>query len=218
MDSRIIIALDQLVDQNTLITLSQLVPKVKIGLPIILQYGKDEIKRVLSRANFSEIILDLKLADIGSTMVNVIKAVSDLGDSVIAHAFIGYENALDELKKYANEKNKKIYLLAAMSHPGWFLDIELIYNVIERTQPFGLVAPATRPSVIRKLRNSFPNNVIISPGIGYQGALPGTAICSGADYEIVGRSIYLSKEPIAMIEKINEEMVKRIEQCKASET
>ncbi|MDO8056425.1 MAG: orotate phosphoribosyltransferase, partial [Candidatus Hermodarchaeota archaeon] len=39
--------------------------------------------------------------------------------------------------------------------------------------------------------------LIFAPGVGAQGGKPGSAVAAGANYEIIGRSIYAAKDPVA---------------------
>ncbi|WP_252896574.1 orotidine 5'-phosphate decarboxylase / HUMPS family protein [Metallosphaera hakonensis] len=71
--------------------------------------------------------------------------------------------------------------------------------------------------MIARVREDFPDKVIISPGVGAQGAKPGTAICHGADYEIVGRSVYQARDPAQKLREIaqsQEEVMKTCEGAK----
>jgi len=52
--------------------------------------------------------------------------------------------------------------------------------------------------------------LIISPGVGAQGAPFGSAIRAGADYEIVGRAIYASQDPAAAAHAAVEEQRKAL--------
>ena len=74
----------------------------------------------------------------------------------------------------------------------------------------GVVAPATRPERLRKIRDVVGDLTIISPGVGAQGGSAADTIKAGADYVIVGRSIYDSKNPGIEAERI----VKEIEKCR----
>ncbi|MEM3221661.1 MAG: orotidine 5'-phosphate decarboxylase, partial [Saccharolobus sp.] len=49
---------------------------------------------------------------------------------------------------------------------------------------------------------------------GVQGADYGSAICAGADYEIIGRSIYDSKDPLHALIKINQIIKDKVISCK----
>ena len=48
---------------------------------------------------------------------------------------------------------------------------------------------------------------IISPGVGTQGGSAGDTIRAGADYVIVGRSIYQSNDPAAAAKQIADELL-----------
>ena len=174
--------------------LKDLVWGFKVGWPLILE-GKDNLEKIDSR-----VVLDLKLADIGYTMRNIISRLS--GDAVIAHSFVGYKTALDILKEETAKRDMELYLVISMSHKGSkeFVDrhvkefIRLAYIVAD-----GVIAPATRPNVLRLARRYWPKK-ILSPGIGAQGAPPCSALKLGADIEIVGRALTRSDDPISFLD------------------
>ena len=167
----------------------------KVGWPLLLE-GKEQLKNIGAR-----VVLDLKLADIGYTMRNIVRRLE--GNAVIAHAFVGYEKALDMLKEELEKRDMELYLVISMSHPGSkeYIDkhvkefIRLAYLVAD-----GLVAPATRPEMIRLARRYWSKK-ILSPGVGAQGARPCSAIREGADIEIVGRALTRSNDPIRFLEE-----------------
>ena len=106
-----------------------------------------------------------------------------------------------------------IFVVTEMSHPGAveFMQpkaLELAALAVE-CKATGVVAPATRPERVRQIREVVGDLAIISPGVGAQGGNAADAIRAGADYVIVGRSIYNSKNPGIEAEKI----VKEIEKC-----
>lgn len=179
----------------------------KVGYPNILPCtGVGEaVRRACPGAL---IVADLKLADIGYTMKHIASHVIDWSDAAIAHSFIGVEGALDELKEYLDSNGKRLVLVASMSHPGAgrIIDpiLDKIVEVVGEIGPWGIVAPATRPNVVRILRERFPGKVILSPGVGAQGASPGDALRAGADYEIIGRMITASKNPLLVVESLEE--------------
>ena len=61
----------------------------------------------------------------------------------------------------------------------------------------GVIAPATRPERIAHVRSIVGNLLILSPGVGAQGGSAVEAVRQGADYVIVGRSIYSDPDPQA---------------------
>ena len=173
----------------------------KVGWPFLLQYGLPGLENLKKLCAERMWIADLKLADIGYTMGSVVELLAGKVDAVIAHSFVGYKGALDQLKELSRKLGIKLVLVAAMSHPGSteLYDIVLggVVRVIERVAPWGIVVPATRPKLISLFRSIFGCQlVVLAPGVGVQGAKPGDAICAGADYEIVGRLIVNSETPL----------------------
>ncbi|WP_420807157.1 orotidine-5'-phosphate decarboxylase [Acidianus manzaensis] len=216
--NKIIFAIDEVLDKSILDNLFEYIYGIKIGYPLLLKIGVNETINLVHNfiKNDKEIIMDLKLADIDNTMKSIVSQL-EFADSYIAHSFIGIEGALDELKKYIDEKNKKLYLLASMSHKGWNDNFyPYIKNVISKIDPYGIVAPATKLQILKTIRKDFPKKIIISPGIGAQGGEFGDALCYGADYEIIGRSIYTSKDPIGKIKEIVKLQEEKINVCKGS--
>ena len=70
----------------------------------------------------------------------------------------------------------------------------------------GLIAPATRPERIKKIKESASGLLILSPGVGAQGGSASNAVLNGADYVIVGRSIYGSSDPKDAAQKLADEI------------
>lgn len=194
----------------------------KVGLPLLLSGGVESFEYIKKRSGGKFLIADLKLADIGDIMTISINYLREVGvDGVIAHVFIGYEDALDKLSRVLRENGMKLILVVSMSHRGstQFIDkhIDEFIEVAVKCEAWGVVAPATRPEVISYVRSRLGGGVkILSPGIGAQGASPGSAICSGADYEIIGRLITHSENPRQRTLEIINEMRERIERCKRS--
>ncbi|ADI31360.1 orotidine 5'-phosphate decarboxylase / HUMPS family protein [Staphylothermus hellenicus] len=218
MNSRIIVALDITNKPlnwfiDFINTTKKLVAGYKFGLPFLIRYGLEgfkEISKLIDNKHYW--IIDFKLADIAPIMINTVDQLVKIGyNTYIAHAFIGLEGGLLKLKEFLSKHNSKLLLVASMSHKG-SLDIidkclPHILEAIKKLKPWGLVAPATRPERIVEIKNFLlENNIpakIFSPGIGAQGAAPGTAIRFGADYEIIGRMITLSNNPVKIIEETN---------------
>ncbi|MCE4620153.1 MAG: orotidine-5'-phosphate decarboxylase [Desulfurococcales archaeon] len=205
----VIIGLDALQSRYQVVSLVQetcgLAAGYKVGLPSLLRIpgiGR-EVRKACDEAL---VIADLKLADIADTMVRVAEITSGWADAVIAHAFPGYEGALDGLSRFLEENRQKLVVVVAMSNPGASetMDpiLEKLVGIAKRARAWGLVAPATRPHVIARARNLFTEAVILSPGVGAQGARPGEAVRAGADYEIIGRLITTSRDPAATLQSL----------------
>ncbi len=212
--TQLILALD-VTDGTKAISISkdvvEYVDAVKIGYPLVLGAG---IEIIGTLSEFAPVIADFKVADIPNTNRLICTGAFEAGASaVIVHAFTG-RDSLSECVKTAREYNGEIYVVTEMSHPGAvdFMQpkaLELARLAVE-SGASGVVAPATRPQRVKEIRSVVGELAIISPGVGAQGGSAAEAVRAGADYVIVGRSIYSSKNPAIEAEKI----AKEIEKCR----
>lgn len=197
---------------------------VKVGLPLLLREGLGLLREVAEIAEELGIlrIADFKLADIGDVMGSSLELIRELGyDVAIAHAFIGVRGGLEVLVSRAREVGVKVVLVVSMSHEGSkeFYDsyFEKFLDIARELRVWGIVAPATRLSFVRRARETLgPTVKILTPGVGVQGAEYGTALCSGADYEIIGRSIVRSLDPLQTAKEVVEEVEKKVRTCLTS--
>lgn len=186
---------------------------VKIGLPPILLYGLNNIGKIIEKYRSQSIfIADLKLADIGFiNRINSKILFKNGFDAVIVHAFIG-RDALFPIVDIAEKIGGGVLTVCAMSHRGGeeFLNknYEKLLEISFKSGVDGLILPATYPRYIRYARKIDKNILILSPGVGFQGADIGSALNIGADFEIIGRTIYLSKDPYSTVKYILGKMKK----------
>ncbi len=209
--NRVILSLDSPIPEETLRKLNGKVAGIKVGWPLLLHLGKEKVKELVDLVDGIK-ILDLKLADIDNTMVLIVDELKDITNSFIAHAFVGVEGGLAPLSQRVD-----LFLVLSMSHPGWNdAFYPYLREVARRVNPKGFVAPATRPSMISRVKGDFPDKLVISPGVGTQGAKPGIALCHGADYEIVGRSVYQSTDPARKLEEIVRSQEEVLSSCEGA--
>ncbi|MCE8423717.1 MAG: orotidine-5'-phosphate decarboxylase [Candidatus Methanoperedens sp.] len=183
------------------------VDAIKVGYPLVLWAGLGIVGQI---SEFAPVIADFKVADIPNTDRLICRQAFDAGaNAVIVHGFTGHDSLI-ECVRTAHEYNGEIFVVAEMSHPG---AIDFMQPVGERLARLafesgasGIIAPATRPDRIQRLRHIIGDLTIISPGVGAQGGSAADAIRAGADYVIVGRSIYESKMPAKEAEKIVKEI------------
>jgi orotidine-5'-phosphate decarboxylase len=186
----------------------EFVDAIKVGYPLILATGLGIIKEL---AEFSPIIADLKVADIPYTNRLICEQVFKAGaDAVIVQGFTG-RDSLDACLEVASEYGKDVFVVSEMSHPGGAEFMQPVAEVISKMAAeagaFGLVAPATRLESVKKIRNIIGDELaILSPGVGAQGGKASEVIAAGADWVIVGRSIYNAESPKEVAREITEEI------------
>jgi len=214
----LIVAVDRPLEEGLVERLCTIASGVKVGLPAVLRAGVEWARRAASSCRGLR-VLDFKLADVAHVMEALVEPFLGYYDAFIAHSFIGGPGALSELSRLLEGEGARLVLVASMSHPGslevYDRALSLIEAVIDEVDPWGLVAPATRPSVIRRLRERYPGKAILAPGVGVQGAKPGSAICAGADYEIVGRAVLDSPDPLRAAAEIAGEVEVARRGCRA---
>ncbi|WP_297475907.1 orotidine-5'-phosphate decarboxylase [Thermococcus sp.] len=167
---------------------------IKVNWPLIMVSGLGII-RELRGATGLPVIADLKLADIPNTNRLIARKVFEAGaDYVIVHGFTG-RDSVEAVMGLGDT-----IIVVEMSHPGAEEFIQPatdgLIRMANELEPFGVVAPATRPGRISYIRSKLkPGIRILTPGVGAQGGKAGEALKAGADYVIVGRSIYESDDP-----------------------
>lgn len=199
-NTRLILALD-VTDREEALKIAEevweSVDAIKVGYPLVLATGLEIIREL---AEFAPVIADFKVADIPNTDRLICDQVFEAGaEAVIVQGFTG-KDSLEACIEVASEYGKDVFVVSEMSHPGGaqFLRdaAEPIAKMAVEAGAFGLVAPATRPERVREIRKIIGNKLtIISPGVGAQGGKASDVIAAGADWVIVGRSIYKAENP-----------------------
>jgi len=210
-NTRMILALD-VTDRKEALKIAEdireFVDAIKVGYPLVLATGPGIIREL---AKFAPIIADFKVADIPNTNHLICEQTFKAGaDAVIVQGFPG-RDSLDACLEVASEYGKDVFVVSEMSHPGGaeFLQpaAEAIAKMASEAGAFGLVAPATRPERVKKIREIIGDELaIISPGVGAQGGKASDVIAAGADWVIVGRSIYNAESPKEAAREIAEEI------------
>lgn len=199
-ENRLILALD-VTDREKALEIAEAVKDnidaVKINYPLVLSCGPDMIDSI---TRWIPVICDFKIADIPNTCRLIAENAFHRGASgVIAHAFSG-EDSLGAIMKVADEHNGLVFSVVELSSPGAVESYagvtDRLIDISIRAGISGFIAPGTRPDRIRHIREKAgQESVILCPGIGAQGGNGKTALESGANYIIVGRSIYNSEKP-----------------------
>ncbi|MBP7412237.1 MAG: orotidine-5'-phosphate decarboxylase [Methanoculleus sp.] len=178
---------------------------IKVGYPLVLAAGLS-IVGDLSGVGLP-LVADFKVADIPNTNRLICEAVFSAGfDAVIAHGFVGGD-AAQACVEVAHNHGGAAYIVAEMSHPGateYFHGgvAERLAALAVACRADGIIAPATRPDRVSRLREIVGEKTIYSPGVGAQGGDLDT-VARLVDGVIVGRSIYEAEDPGAEAERFS---------------
>ena len=206
-ETRLILALDETNREKALKIAKDVydvVDAIKVNYPVVLSCGIDIVDEL---SKFSDVICDFKVADIPNTNRIIVKeAFKHNASGVIVHGFMGK----DSVKICVDTaEGRDVFVVTEMSHPG---AVEFLQPLTDKLAKLavdagatGVIAPGTRPERIKHIRGIVGDLLILSPGVGAQGGKASDAIMAGADYVIVGRSIYQSDNPRkTAIEIVNE--------------
>jgi orotidine-5'-phosphate decarboxylase len=154
-------------------------------------------------------ICDFKVADIPNTNRLIAEESFRRGASgIIVQGFPGHDSAAAVVEAASG---RDVFIVTEMSHPGGreftAPAADQLAQLAAEVGASGVIAPATRPDRLAHVRSLIGDLLILSPGVGAQGGRAADAIESGADYVIVGRSIYGSTDPEAAARRFSEEIM-----------
>jgi len=187
---------------------------VKVGHILLLEKGLRIVRRIKRIENLP-VIADFKICDIPYISGKITKTLTQAGcDGIVVHGFMG-PDGVEECIKEAGEK--MVFVATELTSVGGEIFMQPVADDVARMArelgAYGIQAPGTRPHRIERLRQIVGDDiVIISCGIGAQGSSPGTAIKAGADFEIIGRLIYASPNPLESARKAQGLIQKAIKQ------
>jgi len=176
---------------------------IKIGNIYLYKYGIEVVKKIKEEFKIPvPVICDFKLMDIPDVAEEIMRIGVDNGvDGAMIWGLAGEETIARCIYSF---QDMMVFLLTEYTHAD--VISEEIGNATAEMAiehgAYGIQAPATRPERIAHLRRRIGKEMkIISCGVGYQKTPYGMAVKNGADFEIIGRSIYKSQNPVAEAEK-----------------
>ncbi|HDI32103.1 MAG TPA: hypothetical protein ENF80_04720 [Thermofilum sp.] len=191
-NSRLILALDKELPLNTLDSLEPFLSGIKIGLPLLLRKGVNYVESVVK--GFKDkvyLIADLKLADIPEVINLSLRELKRIGfDGAIVHLFQGGIGRV--------EKIMDLIGVILMSHSESLRFNVFIKDMLEEALNAKIDGVIVGFSRLRLYKTCVKSErlTVLTPGIGAQGGKYGEGIREGADFEIIGRSIVESNDPI----------------------
>ena len=233
MNKRLIVALDVpdlIAAKNLVKILYPTIEIFKIGSFLFTACGPEVVNMV--HKNGGRVFLDLKFHDIPNTVANAASEVAKMGVFMFnVHASGGtkmMQAAVDAAKKSAAIATKPkplvlaVTVLTSMDEPE-LRQMGILRNTEEQVVHLaalsqeagcdGVICSVEEAIPIRKQSGS--NFIIVTPGIRPAGAeisdqkriaTPHHAIEAGADYIVVGRPIIEASDPLAVANKMLEEM------------
>ncbi len=174
---------------------------IKLNYPLVLAVGLEIVQYLKKLHPDLPLIADFKVADIDNTNAWIARHTYSAGiDAIIVQGFIGEDAIQGVIQEAKKAGDQGIILVVDMSHPGaaQFIHPQTprLINLAKKLKVSGVIAPGTRPPQVHEIRNLLGNEtLILAPGVGAQGGKAGSAISAGADYEIIGRSIYTADNP-----------------------
>jgi len=209
--NKIILALDTS-DLESAISIAKKVKNkiftVKLGLEFFNAHGKDGIKK-FNDVGIKNLMLDIKIKDIGQTAYKAIKALNDIEFGFLTVHGQGGKEMIEKAKKAANEIKSKpsimmVTILTALDDND-LKDMGNNNTVIEQVEKLaklardmdvGVICSGQEAKIVRKIIGS--NLPIFTPGVRMNDdnkndqkrvCTPLESIDNGADKIIMGRSL-----------------------------
>lgn len=187
---------------------------LKIGSVLAWNHGLPKVVKELRKVNNCPIIFDAQKAgtDIPEIVKEQVKVVANANiDAFIASPLGAGSSTLEAFIDSCFKYNIVPIVVLEMTHPNF--DAFLAKNAPEAVLKQSLeqdvacfVAPANKPErlkVYKEIAKTKQRDIkIFSPGIGPQGGGPDSAVKAGADFVIVGRSIYKAENPKEEVTRI----------------
>jgi orotidine-5'-phosphate decarboxylase len=190
---------------------------VKINFHLLLPRGLEgisDVSRICAEKGLP-LIADIKLNDIESTNLEAVELLFAGGvDAVIANPFAGAEEGLSKVIARAKHLGKGVILLVYMSHAGAKEGYGLVMNgkplyleFARRVKDWdvdGAIVSAKSPSIVSEVRAVLNDGqLILSPGVMFQGGEADEAVRAGTDFAIVGRAIIDAADPESVLRGLN---------------
>ena len=181
---------------------------IKLGLEFFNAHGKEGVRK-FNDMGITNLMLDIKLKDIGQTVYRAIKALADIQFGFLTIHGQGGKEMIEKAKKAASEIKSKptimmVTILTALSDSD-LKDMGNDNTVVEQVEKLaklakdmsvGVICSGQEAKIVRKIIG--PNLQIFTPGVRMSDAnkndqkrvcTPSESIKNGANKIIMGRNI-----------------------------
>ena len=200
---------------------------VKLGLEFFNAHGKNGIKK-FNEIGINNLLLDLKLKDVGTTVYKAIKALDGISFGFLTIHGQGGKTMIDEAKKAADEieckpKIMMVTILTSLNDAD-LKDMgnqnsvdEQVENLakVAKEKEVGIICSGQEAKTVRKILGS--NLLIFTPGVRMEAdekndqkrvCTPLESIQNGADAVIMGRSLIKKGNIEENIDKVSNSIKK----------
>jgi len=226
-DPKVIVALDFSTRSETLdfvdkIDVSQC--RLKIGKQLFTSAGPELVRELVTRG--CELFLDLKFHDIPNTVEQACRAAADLGVWMLNVHALGGGRMMDAARTGLGDSATRLIAVTLLTSSDQ-LEMEevglagtpaaLVMRLATLARQHGLDGVVCSAREAIALRRKFTGDfLLVTPGIRLQTTAaddqkrivtPGQAFENGASYIVIGRPITQAKDPVAVLEHINEQLI-----------
>ena len=211
MTKKIILALDT-TDLKEAIDITQKIKSkiftIKLGLEFFNAHGKNGIKK-FNEIGINNLLLDLKLKDVGTTIYKAIKALDNISFGFLTIHGQGGKAMIDEAKRASDEikckpKIMMVTILTSLNDED-LKDMgnqnsvkEQVENLarVAKEKQVGIICSGQEAKIVRKILG--PNLLIFTPGVRMETddkndqkrvCTPSESIKNGANKIIMGRGL-----------------------------
>lgn len=176
---------------------SPFIAAIKIGNPVLYRTGFDVVQMIKDRFPIP-VVLDIKLCDVAHVARMVVGDAVDAGADAIIVAGVCGPEVVHEAARICGATTE-VWVFTEFTSDSGLIKEKLADDIAKMAASLpvqGVQAPGTRPYRIEDIREIVGSDrCVVACGIGVQGGRFGSAIRSGANLEIIGRSIYGSARP-----------------------
>ena len=196
----------------------------KVGLELFTREGPSVVEALAARDK--RVFLDLKLHDIPNTVARAVSRARELDVDLLTLHTTGGRPMMEAAVEAAGDDLTLlgITVLTSMTavnvNESWGRQVDSIEVEVVRLARLarasgvgGVVASVQEAAAIKEAVGS--DMVVVTPGIRLAGddahdqarvSTPAQAVAAGADYLVIGRSITGAPDPVAVLQRVHEEM------------